>query len=508
MLGAGVPGTMGCIIMGMIIGQMRDLAMKTNMEIAEREQTEKEILKHQDRLNEQTLELQTQNKKLEGKIVQTERLAEEINKTRDQFEGFVYTSLDPIVFGDAKGNILEPNKAFTDMLGYAREKVLGKPTSLFTVREEGVFESVTGETIIFKEDYFKKSKEEINRFFKDSKISNREIYFCRKDGKVVPVNQSLVMLKNEKGEGSEIFSIIRDITDQKKIEMALIKAKQVAEKANLSKTSFLANMSHEIRTPMNGVIGFTDMLVETNLDPEQEDCARTIRRSGKALLSLINDILDFSKIEAGKIDLEEIDFDVEVLAYDLCEIIGARIDENRVELLCRIDDDLPARIKGDSHRFRQVLVNLMGNAAKFTRKGEIELSLQVEEERENRFKLHTSIRDTGIGIPADKLETVFDLFQQADNSATRKYGGTGLGLSICKKIAAIMDGDVWVESEPYKGSTFHFTAWLKQTGKINVRRFAPVSLSGKKVLIADGNKTNLEILAHVLKSAGMDVCTF
>lgn len=259
---------------------------------------------------------------------------------------------------------------------------------------------------------------------------------------------------------------------------------------------------------MNGVIGFTDMLVETNLDPEQEDCARTIRRSGKALLSLINDILDFSKIEAGKIDLEEIDFDVEVLAYDLCEIIGARIDENRVELLCRIDDDLPARIKGDSHRFRQVLVNLMGNAAKFTRKGEIELSLQVEEERENRFKLHTSIRDTGIGIPADKLETVFDLFQQADNSATRKYGGTGLGLSICKKIAAIMDGDVWVESEPYKGSTFHFTAWLKQTGKINVRRFAPVSLSGKKVLIADGNKTNLEILAHVLKSAGMDVCTF
>jgi len=508
MQGAGVPGTMGCIIMGMIIGHMRDLVMKTNMEIADRKQTEKEILKHQDRLKEQTLELQTQNKKLEEEIIQTEQLAEEIHKTKDQLENFVYISLNPIVLADTKGNILEPNKAFTDMLGYAREEVIGKPTHLFIVREEGVFESVAGEKINFSKEYFKKSKDEMNRFYKDGKISNREIYFRRKDSKVTPVNQSIVLLKDEKGVGSEIFSIIRDITDQKKTEIALKKAKQVADEANLSKTAFLANMSHEMRTPMNGVIGFTDMLVETDLDPEQEDCARTIRRIGKALISLINDILDFSKIEAGKIDLEDIDFDVEVLAYDICELIGARIDENRVELLCRIDDSLPARIKGDPHRFRQVLINLMGNAAKFTRKGEIELSLQVEDKRENRFKLHTSIRDTGIGIPADKLETIFDLFQQADNSATRKYGGTGLGLSICKKIADIMDGDVWVESEPYKGSTFHFTAWLKQTGKKIVRRLTPVSLSGKKVLIADGNKTNLEILAHVLKSAGMDVCAF
>jgi two-component system sensor histidine kinase/response regulator len=325
------------------------------------------------------------------------------------------------------------------------------------VKEEGVFDSTAGEQLDFKEDYFKKTRDEINRFFKEGKISDREIFFCRKDGKVVPVNQSVVMLENIKGKGSEIFSIMRDITDQKKVEMALIKAKQIADEANRSKSAFLANMSHEIRTPMNGVIGFTDMLVDLGLNPEQEDCARTIKQSGESLLSLVNDILDFSKIEAGKINIEDIDFDIEVLAYDVCEFIDTRIDESRVELLCRIDDNLPAKTKGDPHRFRQVLLNLMGNAVKFTKKGEIELSLKVEEEQGDRFKLHTAIRDTGIGISSEKLEAVFDLFQQADNSATRKYGGAGLGLSISKRLVELMGGHIWLESQEGDGTTVSLT---------------------------------------------------
>jgi CheY-like chemotaxis protein len=194
-----------------------------------------------------------------------------------------------------------------------------------------------------------------------------------------------------------------------------------------------------------------------------------------------------------------------MLVHDTCELIDTKIDKNRVELLCRIDDNLPAKVMGDPQRFRQVLVNLLGNAAKFTEDGEIELALKFEEEHDDRIKLHTIVKDTGIGIPSEKLESVFDLFQQADNSENRKYGGTGLGLSICKKTAVLLGGDVWAESEPGKGSTFHFITWFKKAKMKNVQRLLPVSLSGKKVLIADDSKLNLEILTHILKSAGMNV---
>jgi signal transduction histidine kinase len=188
------------------------------------------------------------------------------------------------------------------------------------------------------------------------------------------------------------------------------------------------------------------MLLDTSLDKDQIDYSRTIKRSGVALLSLINDILDFSKIEAGELDFEDIDFDPELLAYDVCELIRPRVGSKPVEILCRIGDNLPSHVKGDPGRFRQVLTNLMGNAFKFTESGEIELSLDVEEEKDDRIKLHAAVRDTGIGIPEDKLFTIFSPFQQVDGSITRKYGGTGLGLSICKKISELMGGDVWAES--------------------------------------------------------------
>jgi len=315
-----------------------------------------------------------------------------------------------------------------------------------------------------------------------------------------------VPLRNYHGKVIGIVGMGHDITHRKEQEREALKARKAAEAANRAKSEFLANMSHEIRTPLNGIVGMTDLALDTELTPEQQEYLDTVKLSADTLLRVINDILDFSKIEAGKIDLEVSDFDLRDSLESALKTVAVRADEKKLELLCDVAPDVPEQVRGDSTRLRQVLLNLVGNAIKFTECGEVAVRVRMETFEGKECLLRFTVTDTGIGIPPEKQKLIFEPFSQGDATTTRRFGGTGLGLTISTRLVEMMGGKIWVESEMGQGAQFHFTlrlgvadATASQTAGVS-----PEIARGIKVLVVDDNRTNRRILTGMLQRWGVN----
>jgi two-component system sensor histidine kinase/response regulator len=414
----------------------------------------------------------------------TQALALESSEKRSR--QILETSFDAFVEMDALGKILDWSIQAEKVFQWVQAEVIGKELS----------------DVIIPANYRAAYAQEIRQLLASGQgpaLNRRfEIIASSKDGREISVEITISAMRHDLSHHFAAF--VRDLSERKRFELDLREAKEDAEAANRSKSDFLANMSHEIRTPMNGIIGMTDLTLETVLSHEQREFLGMVKSSADSLLSLLNDIVDFSKIEAGKLDFETIDFLLRDTLEDTIKLLGFRAQEKGLELACRILPEVPDGLQGDPTRLRQIIVNLVGNAIKFTAAGEVIVEVHVGEETEAETTLHFSVRDTGVGIPEAKQHSIFEAFTQADNSMTRKYGGTGLGLAISSRLVKLMGGRIWVESEMGRGSNFHFTVRF-QMQKFSARKYEPVGaeqLRGLLVLIVDDNSTNRRVLQEIV----------
>ncbi|HEX6953193.1 MAG TPA: GAF domain-containing protein [Gaiellaceae bacterium] len=419
-----------------------------------------------------------------GVAIQNARLFTEVERQRQYLESLVSITPAAVVVMDDLERVTAWNPAAAELFGYSAEEAVGRP----------VDELVFGTSAFDSEE-----GREITREALEEGRAQRITQRRRRDGTLVDVELLVVPLTTVDGSHGGLLAIYHDVTE-------LQRARQEAEAATQAKSAFLATMSHEIRTPMNAVIGMTDLLLGTELTGEQREFAEVVHSSGDALLHVIDDILDYSKIEAGKLDLEHQPFNLRDCVEGALDIVAPRAWEKEIELGCLIDEGAPAGIVGDEARLRQVLLNLLSNAVKFTEAGEVVVLVDAEETGVGTYRVDIAVRDTGIGIPQDRMDRLFTSFSQVDASTTRKFGGTGLGLAISKRLVELMGGEISVESEQKKGSTFRISlpvAEVDVPAKIALED-GLAHLSGKRILVVDDNATNREIVTRHALSWGME----
>ncbi len=443
----------------------------------------------------------TERKELEEKLKERlEKLGEEVVFKSNLLTLLLSNIPDLIYFKDKKSRFVELSKSKANQVGLSREEVLGKTDFDY-----------------FTKEHAEQAYRDEQGIIKTGKSIESEIEKeTHPDGRITWVSTTKMPWYDEDGNIIGTFGISRDVTERKKKEEELIETRKIAEKASYAKTTFLAIMSHEIRTPLNAIIGMCEILEETVLSKEQHNYLKVLREAGENLLSIINDVLDISKIECGDVSIEESEFFLDELVEKVCDILAIRAHKKGVELVSHISPNVPVRLTGDSYRMRQILVNLIGNSIKFTDKGEVVLNVKLAEEEgikcgtksKHGVCLLFTVIDTGIGIPKDKREAIFDTFRQADSSTTRRFGGTGLGLSISKRLVELMGGKMWVESEEGKGSEFFFTVQFGMRRAKKTRTFIEpdeVDVRGISVLIVDDNATNRLILREILTVWDADV---
>ena len=387
------------------------------------------------------------------------------------------------------GHWLKVNDALCDLLGYSVEELCGKTVGEITHPEDVEANLTNARKLLEGEKCFYKMEKR----------------YLHKSGAVVWVLLSVSIIRDKKGRSQYFISQLEDIGELKEamaLQQELTLKAQAAEKA---KSHFLATMSHEIRTPLNGVIGMASILADTELNEMQRECVETINVSGESLLAVINDILDYSKIEAGRLELEKRSFNLRQCVEEAFDIFATQLRSKRLEAIYLVAPEIPTNVVGDATRLRQILVNLIGNAIKFTAEGEIAVNVECKAKEENGHQLQFSVSDSGIGIPAEAAGKLFNAFQQVDSSTTRQFGGTGLGLAICKRLTSLMGGSIWVESTLGKGSTFHFTVLLDVAPPGEQENSPGISglLKSRSALIVDDHPTNRRILELQLRFWGM-----
>ena len=434
-------------------------------------------------------------------ITESRKMETELRESEKKFHDLVESTSDWIWEVDAQERYTYCSDAVTNVLGYTAEEIVGKSPFDFMPEEEAARVGELFAGIVAEKQ----------------RIVNLEVWNLSKGGRKVCLLRNGFPILDEDGELIGYRGADSDITKRIQAENELLAANKKLEEesrrsaelaveaqaASAAKSEFLAKMSHEIRTPMNGVIGMAELLMDMGLNDQQRDCVETVRTSGEALLTIINDLLDFSKAEAGKLNLDVMDFDLRATLEDLSALLAVKAQQKGLELVNLVDPEVPALVRGDPGRLRQVLTNLIGNAVKFSDEGEVSVMVSVEEEDAERVTLRFSVRDQGIGIPEDKRGRLFQPFEQVDGSLVRQFGGTGLGLSISKLLVELMDGDIGFESQAGKGSEFWFTAVLGKRERVEeIPAQEPGELEGKRVLVVDDNRINRLLVSRLLHSWG------